>query len=220
MLESAALGVYVEGMNRVASQHFGEIELNHGRDHNIAAKHELGGQLLELDLNINAHDHFDEAAMHKVDYRLRFLPELVDEVRQMIADELEQEGTSPQEYLHFHCSALKDEHLQKVFGVEERSQLTNDVFLKASSSATWAFSPASPSATLSWTSPSAHISRTRSWWWPPTKTAWWTTKSSGSPEPLKHDGGRSPFGERPPSALMRWVTSRTAAGWRGPSWWP
>ena len=74
---------------------------------------------------------FDEAAMHKVDYRLRFLPELVDEVRQMIADELEQEGTSPQEYLRFHCSALKDEHLQKVFGVEDRSQLTNDVFLKA-----------------------------------------------------------------------------------------
>ncbi len=116
-------------MNKVASQHFGEIELNHGSDHNIATKHELRGQTLELDLIINAHDHFDEAAMHKVDYRLRFLPELVDEVREMIAEELEQEGTSPQEYLHFHCSALKEEHLKKVFGVEDRSQLTNDVFL-------------------------------------------------------------------------------------------
>ena len=131
MLECTAYGVYVEGMNKVASQHFGEIELNHGRDHNIAAKHELRGHTLELDLNINAHDRFDEAAMHKVDYRLRYLPELVDEVREMIAEELEQDGTSPQEYLHFHCNALKDEHLQKVFGVEDRSQLTNDVFLKA-----------------------------------------------------------------------------------------
>ena len=118
-------------MNKVASQHFGEIELNHGRDHNIAARHELAGQTLELDLNINAHDHFDEAAMHKVDYRLRFLPELVDEVRDMIAIELEQEGTSPQEYLRFHSNALKEEHLQKVFGVSDKSELTNAVFLKA-----------------------------------------------------------------------------------------
>jgi hypothetical protein len=131
MLEWTAREGYVEDMNKVASRHFGEIELNHGRDHNIAAKHELGGQPVELDLNINAHDHFDEAAMHKVDYRLRYLPELVDQVRDMIAEELEQEGTSPQEYRHFHCNAIKDEHLKKVFGVEDKSQLTNAVFLKA-----------------------------------------------------------------------------------------
>ena len=67
---------------------------------------------MELDLNVNAHDDFDEAAMHKVDYRLRFLPELVDQVREMIAEELEQDGTSPQEYRHFHCNAIKDEHLR------------------------------------------------------------------------------------------------------------
>jgi hypothetical protein len=108
-------------MNKVASQHFGEIELNHGMDHLFAAQHELRGHPLELDLNINAHDHFDEAALRKVEYRLRFLPELVDEVRAMIAEELE----------HFHCNALKDEHLHKVFGVQDRSQLTNEVFLKA-----------------------------------------------------------------------------------------
>ena len=131
MLECAAVQVYVETMSKVASRHFGEIELNHGKDHFVAAKHELRGHPLELDLNITAHDHFDEAALRKVDYRLRFLPELVDEVRDMIAEELEQEGTSPQEYLRFHCNALKDEHLKKVFGVEDRSQLTNDVFLKA-----------------------------------------------------------------------------------------
>ena len=95
MLECSAFRVYVEDMTKVASQHFGEIELNHGSDHNIATEHELAGQRLELDLNITAHDHFDEAAMHKVDYRLRYLPELVDEVREMIAEELEQEGTSP-----------------------------------------------------------------------------------------------------------------------------
>jgi Protein of unknown function (DUF2004) len=118
-------------MSKVASRHFGEIELNHGQDHCIATTHELGGQTVELDLNINANDHFDEAAMHKVDYRLRYLPEVVDEVRQMIAEELEQEGTSPQEYLRFHCNALKDEYLHRVFGVDHKSQLTNAVFLKA-----------------------------------------------------------------------------------------
>ncbi len=82
-------------MGKVASKHFGEIELNHGREHCFVARHELGGNQLELDLNVTAHDHFDEAAMRKVDYRLRFLPELVDQVREMIADELDQDGTNP-----------------------------------------------------------------------------------------------------------------------------
>ena len=131
MLECSAFRVYVEDMTKVASQHFGEIELNHGSDHNIATEIALAAQRLELDLNITANDHFDEAAMHKVDYRLRYLPELVDEVREMIAEELEQEGTSPHEYLRFHSNALKDEHLQKVFGVTDKSQLTSAVFLKA-----------------------------------------------------------------------------------------
>ncbi|CAI3799520.1 hypothetical protein NKCBBBOE_02346 [Pseudarthrobacter sp. MM222] len=131
MLEWSGLEDYVEDMNKVASKHFGEVELNHGRDHNFTAKHELAGQTVELDLNVNAHDRFDEAALHKVDYRLRFLPELVDQVRDMIAEELEQEGTSPQEYRHFHCNAIKSEHLQKVFGVQDKSQLTDEVFLKA-----------------------------------------------------------------------------------------
>jgi len=90
MLERAGFEDYVEDMNKVASKHFGEVELNHGRDHNLTATHELAGQTVELDLNVNAHDHFDEAAMHKVDYRLRFLPELVDQVRKMIAEELDQ----------------------------------------------------------------------------------------------------------------------------------
>lgn len=131
MLERAGLEDYVEDMNKVASKHFGEVELNHGREHFFSAKHELAGHTVELDLNVTAHDHFDEAALHKVDYRLRFLPELVDQVREMIAEELDQEGTSPQEYRRFHCNAIKDEHLQKVFGVRDKSQLTDDVFLKA-----------------------------------------------------------------------------------------
>jgi len=118
-------------MSKVASRHFGEIELNHGHDHQFAVTHEFAGQPLELDLKVNAHDHFDETAMRKVDYRLRFLPEVVDQVREMIAEELEQEGTSAQEYLRFHCNALKPEHLTQVFGVTEKSQLTNQVFLKA-----------------------------------------------------------------------------------------
>ena len=118
-------------MGKVASTHFGEIELNHGREHCFVTKHELGGNQLELDLNVTAQDHFDEAAMHKVDYRLRFLPELVDQVREMIADELDQDGTNPQQFLHFHSSQLKEEQLESVFGVRDKSQLTNDVFLKA-----------------------------------------------------------------------------------------
>lgn len=118
-------------MGKVASKHFGEVELNHGRDHFFVAKHELGDHQLELDLNVTAQDHFDEAALHKVDYRLRFLPELVDQVREMIAEELDQDGTNPQQFLHFHCSQLKEEQLESVFGVKEKEQLTNDVFLKA-----------------------------------------------------------------------------------------
>ncbi|GAA2867529.1 DUF2004 domain-containing protein [Paenarthrobacter ilicis] len=118
-------------MGKVASKHFGEVELNHGRDHFFVAKHELGDHQLELDLNVTAQDHFDEVALRKVDYRLRFLPELVDQVREMIAEELDQDGTNPQQFLHFHCSQLKEEQLESVFGVKEKEQLTNDVFLKA-----------------------------------------------------------------------------------------
>ncbi|MGJ3191257.1 DUF2004 domain-containing protein [Paenarthrobacter sp. FR1] len=118
-------------MGKVASKHFGEIELNHGREHCFVARHELAGNQLELDLNVAAHDHFDEAAMRKVDYRLRFLPELVDQVREMIADELDQDGTNPQQFLHFHSSQLKEEQLESVFGVRDKGLLTNDVFLKA-----------------------------------------------------------------------------------------
>ncbi|MFJ5957127.1 DUF2004 domain-containing protein [Paenarthrobacter sp. NPDC092416] len=118
-------------MGKVASKHFGEIELNHGREHCYVASHELGGNQLELDLNVTAHDHFDEAAMHKVDYRLRYLPELVEQVRDMIAEELDQDGTNSQQFLHFHSTQLKEEQLEAVFGVREKTQLTNEVFLNA-----------------------------------------------------------------------------------------
>ncbi len=118
-------------MSKVASKHFGEIELNHGREHCYVASHELAGAPLELDLNVGAHDHFDERAMHKVDYRLGYLSELVEQVRDMIAGELEQEGTNSQQFLHFHSTQLKEEQLEAVFGVRDRDELTHDVFLKA-----------------------------------------------------------------------------------------
>jgi len=118
-------------MSKVASKHFGEIELNHGREHCYVASHELGGTPLELDLNVGAHDHFDERAMHKVDYRLGYLSELVEQVRDMIAGELEQEGTNSQQFLHFHSTQLKEEQLEAVFGVRDKDDLTHDVFLKA-----------------------------------------------------------------------------------------
>jgi hypothetical protein len=118
-------------MSKVASKHFGEIELNHGREHCYVASHELAGTPLELDLNVGAHDHFDERALHKVDYRLGYLSELVEQVRDMIAGELEQEGTNSQQFLHFHSTQLKEEQLEAVFGVRDRDELTHDVFLKA-----------------------------------------------------------------------------------------
>jgi hypothetical protein len=118
-------------MSKVASKHFGEIELNHGREHCYVASHELAGDPLELDLNVAAHDHFDEKALHKVDYRLGYLSELVDQVRDMIAEELDQDGTNSQQFLHFHSSQLKEEQLEAVFGVRDKTQLTKDVFLKA-----------------------------------------------------------------------------------------
>ncbi|MGW9412413.1 DUF2004 domain-containing protein [Arthrobacter cupressi] len=118
-------------MSKVASKHFGEIELNHGREHCYVASHELAGTPLELDLNVGAHDHFDERALHKVDYRLGYLSELVEQVRDMIADELEQEGTNSQQFLHFHSTQLKEEQLEAVFGVRDKDELTHDVFLKA-----------------------------------------------------------------------------------------
>jgi hypothetical protein len=118
-------------MSKVASKHFGEIELNHGREHCYVASHELAGDPLELDLNVTAHDHFDEKALHKVDYRLGYLSELVDQVRDMIAEELDQDGTNSQQFLHFHSSQLKEEQLEAVFGVRDKTQLTKDVFLKA-----------------------------------------------------------------------------------------
>lgn len=118
-------------MSKVASKHFGEIELNHGREHCYVASHELAGTPLELDLNVGAHDHFDERALHKVDYRLGYLSELVEQVRDMIAGELEEEGTNSQQFLHFHSTQLKEEQLEAVFGVRDKDELTHDVFLKA-----------------------------------------------------------------------------------------
>ena len=110
-------------MSKVASKHFGDIELNHGREHCYVASHELAGNPLELDLNVTAHDHFDEKALHKVDYRLGYLPELVDQVRDMIAEELDQDGTNSQQFLHFHSNQLKEEQLEAVFGVREAAAL-------------------------------------------------------------------------------------------------
>ena len=113
---------------------------------------------------------------------MRYLPELVDEVREMIAEELEQEGTSPQEYLRFHCNAIKDEHLQKVFGVTDKSQLTNAVFLKALKLGHVGIFPGQPERyfVLDFTLGSHFTDEV---WWPPRmRTASWTTRSSGSPE--------------------------------------
>lgn len=90
----------------------------------------LDGAPVELDLNITDQDHLDEAALHKVDYRLRFLPELVDSARELIAQELDDEESLAGQYRRFHCQNLHDGEAKEVFGVENPEEITTEVFLR------------------------------------------------------------------------------------------
>ncbi|MFJ3957970.1 DUF2004 domain-containing protein [Arthrobacter sp. NPDC090010] len=104
-------------MSTVISEHFGQLELNHGVAHCFAARHTVHGIPVEIELNFAAHERPDQASVHKADYRLHYLPELVDQVRELIANELDQDGSQVQEFRHFHCKGLDPEKQWETFGV-------------------------------------------------------------------------------------------------------
>ncbi|MDQ4491529.1 DUF2004 domain-containing protein [Sinomonas sp. ASV486] len=118
-------------METAISQHFGEIALAPASSRAVTGRFTLGGAPVELDLNITDQDHLDEAALHKVDYRLRFLPELVDSARELIAQELDDKESPAGQYRRFHCQNLHDGEAKEVFGVESPEEITTEVFLRA-----------------------------------------------------------------------------------------
>lgn len=113
------------------SQHFGEIALAPAGGRAVAGRFTLDGVPVQLDLNITGQERLDEAALHKVDYRLRFLPELVESVRELIGQELEDEDSAAEQYRRFHCQNLADGEVRSVFGVDRPEDITDEVFLKA-----------------------------------------------------------------------------------------
>ncbi|MDP5226159.1 MULTISPECIES: DUF2004 domain-containing protein [Arthrobacter] len=116
-------------MSTVISEHFGELELNHGAAHCFTANHAVHGVPVEIELNFAAHERPDQASVHKADYRLHYLPELVDQVREMIIQELGIEGSQVQEYRRFHCQGLDPEKQWNTFGVT--GEVDDDAFVRA-----------------------------------------------------------------------------------------
>lgn len=131
MLACHAGAGYRSVMETAISQHFGEIALAPAGSRAVAGSFTLGGAPVELDLNITDQDRLDEASLHKVDYRLRFLPELVESVRELIGQELDEEDSAADQYRRFHCQNLKDGDVAAVFGVERPEDISKDVFLRA-----------------------------------------------------------------------------------------
>ena len=93
-------------METATSQHFGEIALAPAGSRAVTGSFTLDGEAVELDLNITDQDRLDEASLHKVDYRLRFLPELVESARELIGQELEDEDSPAHQYRRFHDPSL------------------------------------------------------------------------------------------------------------------
>jgi hypothetical protein len=118
-------------METAVSQHFGEIALAPAAGRAVTGTVTLDGVPVELDLNITSQDRLDEAALHKVDYRLRFLPELVESVRELIAQELDDEDSAADQYRRFHCQNLRDGEVLSVFGVHHPDDISRDVFVRA-----------------------------------------------------------------------------------------
>ncbi|WP_285724427.1 DUF2004 domain-containing protein [Psychromicrobium xiongbiense] len=118
-------------MSTVTSEHFGELELNHGLQHCFRTAHAVHGMPVELELNFTAHDKADQAAVHKVDFRLRYLPDVVDQVRELLVQELSLEDSPVREYRHFHCQGLSTEQLRQIFGVTAPEDLSDELFIKA-----------------------------------------------------------------------------------------
>jgi hypothetical protein len=113
------------------SQHFGPVVLSTEGSRAVPGTFSVEGARVPLELTISDHDHLDEAAVHKVDYRLRFLPELIDSVRERITQELDDDESAASQFRHFHCQNLGNGSVKKVFGVEDPAELTPEVFVRA-----------------------------------------------------------------------------------------
>ncbi|MBL0705129.1 DUF2004 domain-containing protein [Sinomonas cellulolyticus] len=118
-------------METATSQHFGEIALAPAGSRAVAGSFTLDGAAVELDLNITDQDRLDEASLHKVDYRLRFLHELVESARELIGQELDEQDSAADQYRRFHCQNLRAGEAAEVFGVEHPEDISKDVFLRA-----------------------------------------------------------------------------------------
>ncbi|MDQ4504589.1 DUF2004 domain-containing protein [Sinomonas sp. ASV322] len=118
-------------METAVSRHFGEIALTPAGQRIISGRYEHDGVPIDLDLSIGEHERLDEAEVHKVDYRLRFLPELIEAARERIAQDLEDEDSSVVEYRHFHCQNLEDGKIRELFGVERSDEVDDDHFVRA-----------------------------------------------------------------------------------------
>ncbi|MEN2744656.1 DUF2004 domain-containing protein [Sinomonas halotolerans] len=118
-------------METAVSRHFGEIALTPAGERLISGSYEFDGRRIDLDLCLGEHDHLDEAALHKVDYRLRFLPELVESARERIGQTLEDEESAALEYMHFHRENLKNGRVREVFGVDTPAEIDEDRFVSA-----------------------------------------------------------------------------------------
>lgn len=118
-------------METAVSQHFGEIALTPAGQRVISGQYEHEGVPVDLDLSFGEHDRMDESCIHKVDYRLRFLPELIEAARERIALDLTDEDSPAVEYRHFHCQNLTDGKIRELFGVEKSDAVDDDAFVRA-----------------------------------------------------------------------------------------
>ena len=116
-------------MSTVISEHFGELELNHGTAHCFSTRLTVHGVPVEIELNYAAHERPDQASVHKADYRLHYLPELVDQIKDLISEELGQEDSQVQEFRHFHCKGLDEENRWATFGTTE--EVDDQSFVRA-----------------------------------------------------------------------------------------
>ncbi|MCH6470042.1 DUF2004 domain-containing protein [Sinomonas terrae] len=118
-------------METAVSRHFGEIALTPVGQRIISGLYEHDGVPIPLDLSIGEHDRIDEACLHKVDYRLRFLPELIDAARERIVLDLQDDDSPAVEYRHFHCQNLSDGRVRELFGVTSQDEVDGERFVQA-----------------------------------------------------------------------------------------
>ncbi|WP_077487779.1 DUF2004 domain-containing protein [Sinomonas mesophila] len=118
-------------METAVSPHFGQVALASTGHRLITGSYDYKGTPVDLDLSIGEHERLDEAALHKVDYRLRFLPELIDAARERISQDLEDEDSPAVEYMHFHRQNLHNGKARELFGVDTPEEVDADRFVAA-----------------------------------------------------------------------------------------